>query len=1059
LHIDALRLLACRIAHRGRFSMRAGPLRPNLAGGVLRMMSHVSTMQADGDVLAETHAWLGRQLAARPIPPLLVVIGLGEGHLLDVLQAHAPHTRVLALEPDPLMAAAVRARRDWSDWSSSGRLVYLVGPDYAGAEEAWRMLAADPDAHKVVVHPGVAQAPTPSALQAAQLVKRIVFGARANAEARKKFAGRYLLNTLKNLPRIVASPDAAALFGRFVGTPAIIVSAGPSLDQNMEALRDVGDSAMVIAVDTALRPLLEAGIEPHLVVAVDPSEINARHLQKLPRMSRAWLVAEGSVDPGAFEEFGSRTLFFTVSDHHPWPWLRQQGVSRGALQAWGSVATSAFDLAFKAGCDPIVFLGQDLGYTDGRTYCRGTTYEEDWAVHAALGTSLADGWAWSLSRASLLVEPDIRGISTAFTAQMRSFRDWLLTQCQRHPDRTFVNATGAGFLTGPGIQQRAAAAVVSELPRTGSAISARLEELAATSLRERESVAEAVEGIERDRRLEPWSAWCQFAVDTVSEEDLAKALRETTQVLKYGDQPLPASPCTLSLPMAAPVQGLRLPECAGTLRATFLGTDIPDWLGNEQRHAEASVEASACLAYAHTAIGQILELGAPLVRPGDSSAVSADLPAAIAHDWSATVVRVVTDAEAALAGACLSGDGRAAAADYDWTVVARDSAAADVRALGSTGDWNEVRGRFGLVRDLAATVSWLTGSGSETRGAWASVLRALVDTAGPSASPGPSLKASVEVEVKRRTDAEPLSVRASAVVDAKAFAAAATGLLLPVATAQGDESELWRIGRTAWRIQPVVIGPPLPGPVYYAAQLSPTEALVTGASVTESVAIDESGEMRPLLGWPRPINGEIRLLDGSGMVAWSADPHPYAMYRRAGSAEVVTEALPFRAYRALSMPDGRVIWTSFTGGLWSWFPGRGGCCLVETPPVIGLWLRDGRFHLGPIFGELASGFERVPSRHGWTWAPGETAVSTETLGPEGQTFSTDESNGYIADAHTFGHVVRIGTPDGRRFTLLVPEPLAVAWAGRSLVVIDGTFRPLVFPRLQTVLASVREDRA
>jgi hypothetical protein len=40
------------------------------------------------------------------------------------------------------------------------------------------------------------------------------------------------------------------------------------------------------------------------------------------------------------------------------------------------------------------------------------------------------------------------------------------------------------------------------------------------------------------------------------------------------------------------------------------------------------------------------------------------------------------------------------------------------------------------------------------------------------------------------------------------------------------------------------------------------------------------------------------------------------------------------------------------------------------------------------------------------------------------------------------NVVRIGTPDGRRFTLPVPEPLAVAWAGRSPVVIDGTYRPL-----------------
>ena len=30
------------------------------------------------------------------------------------------------------------------------------------------------------------------------------------------------------------------------------------------------------------------------------------------------------------------------------------------------------------GCDPIVFTGADLAYTDGLLYCRNTTYEPEW---------------------------------------------------------------------------------------------------------------------------------------------------------------------------------------------------------------------------------------------------------------------------------------------------------------------------------------------------------------------------------------------------------------------------------------------------------------------------------------------------------------------------------------------------------------------------------------------------------------------------------------------------------------------------------------------------------
>src|SRR5437764_344282 len=105
---------------------------------------------------------------------------------------------------------------------------------------------------------------------AADRVDRTTFGVVANANARKRFAGRYLLNTLTNLPVIAREANAGALFDGFSDVPAIIVSAGPSLDRNIPKLRKFHDRGLMIAVDTALRPLLGAGIYPQLVVSVDP---------------------------------------------------------------------------------------------------------------------------------------------------------------------------------------------------------------------------------------------------------------------------------------------------------------------------------------------------------------------------------------------------------------------------------------------------------------------------------------------------------------------------------------------------------------------------------------------------------------------------------------------------------------------------------------------------------------------------------------------------------------------------------------------------------------------
>ena len=45
--------------------------------------------------------WLLRTLDGRPVPSLVVVIGLGNGALLRALDARAPGRTVVAFEPDP----------------------------------------------------------------------------------------------------------------------------------------------------------------------------------------------------------------------------------------------------------------------------------------------------------------------------------------------------------------------------------------------------------------------------------------------------------------------------------------------------------------------------------------------------------------------------------------------------------------------------------------------------------------------------------------------------------------------------------------------------------------------------------------------------------------------------------------------------------------------------------------------------------------------------------------------------------------------------------------------
>jgi hypothetical protein len=296
----------------------------------------------------------------------------------------------------------------------------------------------------------------PAAVEQAMLVvKRIQQDAAANTEARQRHAGRYLLQTLGNLPVIQAESNAAALDGACAGRPAVMVAAGPSLDASLDVLAAYQDQVIIIACDTTLRPLLAAGIRPHVMVGTDPGELNARHLSGIADTSGIWLAAEGSLHPSAYPSFTGRTFIFKISDHEPWPWLREAGLDRGTLRAWGSVATSAFDLALRMGCDPLIFVGHDLAFTNDRPYCDNTVFHEEWRAY------LADKpWGTIRHYEELMMQghpavraTDVNGEPVSTQGRLIAFRDWIVEQTTVTRNRRFINATGGGILHGPRIEQ------------------------------------------------------------------------------------------------------------------------------------------------------------------------------------------------------------------------------------------------------------------------------------------------------------------------------------------------------------------------------------------------------------------------------------------------------------------------------------------------------------------------------------------------------------------------------------------------------------------------------
>jgi predicted O-methyltransferase YrrM len=151
------------------------------------------------------------------VPNRLVVIGLGLGYVLDALETMRADTRVLALEPEiPILAAMLR-RRDWRRWIESGRLMILVGSAYRGAREASPSFDAS-DLPPVVVHPVLAREASAKVMAARMTFEEMRFESDLDFRRTENRQSMLHHSVLVMMEHIACTTSAAILeIGAYVG--------------------------------------------------------------------------------------------------------------------------------------------------------------------------------------------------------------------------------------------------------------------------------------------------------------------------------------------------------------------------------------------------------------------------------------------------------------------------------------------------------------------------------------------------------------------------------------------------------------------------------------------------------------------------------------------------------------------------------------------------------------------------------------------------------------------------------------------------------------------------
>lgn len=433
----------------------------------------------------------------------LVVLGFGLGYAAEAAALAAPERLVIVAEKNPRVLALALGTRDLTAFLGRDRLVFVVGGDPSGV-----LAALDSQKGK----PAILSNRTLRELdpawydEAENAVRAWKSKDEINAATLKKFGSRWLRNLARNLELIRDVPGVAGLAGCAAGLPALLVAAGPTLDEILPLLPDIARRCVVVAVDTSLRAVLAAGVEPDFVVVVDPQYWNARHLDRCAT-ARAALIAESAVYPSVLESTFSRV--FLCSSLFPLGRYVEDAVDpKGALGAGGSVATTAWDFVRLLGASPIWAAGLDLSFPDLKTHFKGALFEE--RAHAeAQKTAPGELRSFKALRDGLpFTAPDAAGSSVLTDKRLSLYAAWFESRFRRFPEAAPLCLSGRGLRIG-GMEPRPPAALTAlperreEIDRrlcgTFASVENRFNEESARR-RRTEAFAERVSGLERALR-------------------------------------------------------------------------------------------------------------------------------------------------------------------------------------------------------------------------------------------------------------------------------------------------------------------------------------------------------------------------------------------------------------------------------------------------------------------------------------------------------------------------------------------------------------------------------
>ena len=354
----------------------------------------------------------------------IILFGMGDCRIVLELIEKVPG-QILIYEPESFVFSQMRTSNLYKKAVKCRRVKIFQASECAKFSCVAKDLLDDDwvEETMLAVHPGYVDWYEEEFLKVQEICQKICDDITFMRAPLKRFTVAMIRNQIANFPNMTKGVPLKRLYRREnADIPIILVSAGPSLEKNVEDLKEAKGHALIWCADAALPTMLSHQVIPDLVASVDAGK------------DLACFADERSNQIPVLGSSNTRTEFLKRNtakkiwgfDHEQSLMMQKRaGIEISQVPYYLGVSTAMLSSAIEFGAENIIFVGQDLAYaSDGSSHTNG---KKEYYVDAS-GIE-TDGYY---------------GDKVYSRMDWLEFKDWFEKMIALYPSITVTNATEGG---------------------------------------------------------------------------------------------------------------------------------------------------------------------------------------------------------------------------------------------------------------------------------------------------------------------------------------------------------------------------------------------------------------------------------------------------------------------------------------------------------------------------------------------------------------------------------------------------------------------------------------